>query len=323
MKKLSILLGCFVILAAATIAFASGGPGGYPSAPIQVTVSYSAGAATDFQARIVTMPSANEKYFGQPMVILNRAGAGGMTGWNWFVERASKDGLHMTVYNLPHLVAQVLVQKPKFTVESFEPLANFGSDPAVLVVPIDSPIKSVKEYVEYAKANPKKMTINGAGLYVGHHIATLQLQSAAGIELTYIPEQGAADALASLYGKSVMSGFNNLSDAARAQDRLRILAVADLKRHEYLPDLPTFQELGIDVDDASVNYRGLAFPAGVSKEIIDWAAERTLAMFQDGAVVSKMKETNSPMMIMDRKGAQDLFARQKEVLTKLELDKKK
>ena len=322
MKKLSILLGCFVILAAATVAFASGGPGGYPSAPIQVTVSYSAGAATDFQARIVTMPAANEKYFGQPMVILNRAGAGGMTGWNWFVDRGSRDGMHMTVYNLPHLVAQALVQNPRFTVESFEPLANFGSDPAVLVVPIDSPHKTVQDYIAWAKANPKKMTINGAGLYVGHHIATLQLQTAAGIELTYVPEQGAADALASLYGKQVMSGFNNLSDAARAQDRLRILAVADLKRHEYLPNLPTFKELGVDIDDASVNYRGLAFPVGVPQPIIDWAAERALLMFQDKGVVDKMRESNSPMMIMDRKGAQALFANQKTTLTRLLVDKK-
>jgi len=321
MKKLSILLGCFVILMAATVAFASGGPGGYPRAPIQVLVSYSAGAATDFQARIVTMPSNNEKYFGQPMVIINRAGAGGMTGWNWFVDRASRDGLHMTVYNLPHLVAQALVQRPRFTVESFEPLANFGSDPAVLVVPMGSPITSVAEYIAYAKANPKKMTVNGAGLYVGHHVATLQLQTAAGIELTYVPEQGAADALASLYGNQVMSGFNNLSDSARAQDRLRILAVACLKRHAYLPDVPTFLELGIDVDDASTNYRGLAFPVGVPQPVIDWAAERALAMFQDPDVVQRMADSNSPMMLMDRKGAQELFANQKATLTRLLLKK--
>jgi tripartite-type tricarboxylate transporter receptor subunit TctC len=209
------------------------------------------------------------------------------------------------------------VQKPRFTVESFEPLANFGSDPAVLVVPIDSPIKTVQEYIAFAKANPKKMTINGAGLYVGHHIATLQLQTAAGIELTYVPEQGAADALSSLYGKQVMSGFNNLSDAARAQDRLRILAVADIKRHEYLPNLSTFKELGVDIDDASVNYRGLAFPKGVPQPVIDWAAERALAMFKDPSVVAKMKESHSPMLVMDRKGAQELFANQKATLTKL------
>jgi len=323
MKKRTALLGCFVLLMSATLAFASSGPGGYPNAPIQVMVSYSAGAATDFQARIVTMPSANEKYFGQPMVIINRAGAGGMTGWNWFVDRASRDGQHMTVYNLPHLVAQALVQRPRFTVESFEPLANFGSDPAVLVVPINSPIQTVADYIAYAKANPKKMTINGAGLYVGHHVATLQLQTAAGIELTYVPEQGAADALASLYGNQVMSGFNNLSDAARAQDRLRILAVADLKRHAYLPDVATFQELGVNIDDASVNYRGLAFPVGVPQPIIDWAAERALAMFQDPGVVAKMAESNSPMMLMDRKGAQALFASQKATLTKLLVEGKK
>ncbi len=320
MKKFA-LLACLALVFSAAAAFAAG-PGGYPGTPISLVVCYSAGAATDFQARIVSMPSGNDKYFGQPIVILNKAGAGGMTGWNWMTEKAGKDGLTMTAYNLPHLVAQALVQKPKFTVESFEPLANWGSDPAVLVVGIDSPYKTVDDLVKFAKANPKKLTMNGAGLYVGHHIATLQLQKAAKIEVTYVPEQGAADALSSLYSKTIMSGFTNLADAYRAQDRLRILAIADLKRHDFLPDVPTFKELGYAIDNASVNYRGFAFPAGVPKEIIEYAAKVVPAMFNDPMVVRKMNESGSPLNIMSREEVQKLFAHQKAVLTELLVTKK-
>lgn len=118
------------------------------------------------------------KYFGQPIVILNKPGAGGMTGWNWIMERGSKDGLTMTAYNMPHFIAQSIVNKTKFSVDTFEPLGNWGADPAVLIVPKDSKFKNVADLVAFAKENPGKVTINGAGLYVGHHIATLQLQKA-------------------------------------------------------------------------------------------------------------------------------------------------
>ena len=316
MKKLTALLGCFVLMLAAGTAFASSGPGGYPSGPIQVVVTFSAGAATDFQARIATQPA--QKYFGQPMVIQNMPGAGGMTGWNWVIDRGSRDGLTMTTYNMPHTVAQSLVQAASnFTVESWQPIANFGSDPAVLVVPVGSNIQNVADFVSFAKANPRRLTVNGAGLFVGHHVATLQLQQAADIQVTYVPEQGAADALASLYGNAVMAGFTNLSDASRATDRLRILAIANKDRHPLLPNTPTFLELGINVDDSSSNFRGLAFPVGVPEEIVAWASEQAVKMFNDPEVVNRMAETNSPMLIMNRKEATELFHRQREALIKL------
>ena len=320
MKRLALFVCLVACMSMAAMSWAAG-PGGYPKSPISLVVCYSAGAATDFQARIVSMPAGEDKYFGQPIVILNKPGAGGMTGWNWMVDSASKDGLYMTAYNLPHLVAQALVQKPKFTVDSFEPLVNWGTDPAVLVVAMDSPFKTVDDLVKFARANPKKLTTNGAGLYVGHHIAMLQLQKAAKIEMTYVPEQGAADALRSLYGKTVMSCFTNLADAYRAQDRLRILAIADLKRHEYLPNVATFKELGYDIDNSSVNFRGFALPAGVPQEIVEYAAKTVEAMFNDPMVVSKMKETGSPLNIIPRAELKKLFAQQKAVLTELLLNK--
>ena len=321
MKKLLLLATCFALLLSTAPVLAAG-PGGFPNSPISLVVCYSPGAATDFQARIVSMPGGQDKYFGQPIVILNKPGAGGMSGWNWLVDKGSKDGLTMTAYNLPHLVAQAIVQKPKFTAKSFEPLANWGADPAVLVVPVDSPFKTVNDLVEFAKANPKKLTMNGAGLYVGHHIATLQLQKAAGIEVTYVPEQGAADALSSLYSKTIMAGFTNLADGFRAQDRLRILAIADMTRHDFLPETPTFLELGLDIDNTSVNFRGFAFPAGVSEELIEYSAKVVQAMFNDPMVVQKMKESGSPLHIMSREEVQKLFAHQEKVLTELLAPKK-
>lgn len=289
-----------------------------PESPISLVVCYTPGGATDFQARIVSMPAGDEKYFGQPIVVLNKPGAGGMTGWNWMIERGSKDGYNVTAYNMPHLAAQSIVQKSaKFTVDSFEPIANWGADPAVLIVPMDSPFKTVDDLVKFGKENPGKITLNGAGLYVGHHIAMLQLEKTAGITITYIPEKGGTDAFQNVYSGKVLCGFNNLADAYRNQSRLRILAIADNQRHEFLPDVPTFKELGYDIDDASVNYRGFALPAGTPQEVIDAYAKIVPAMFNDKMVANKMKESGSPLKIMNREEARALFKAQEEKLQKL------
>ncbi|MDR2488818.1 MAG: tripartite tricarboxylate transporter substrate binding protein [Desulfovibrio sp.] len=312
----TLFLSIFALLCCALFTIPAGAAD-WPDAPISLIVCYTPGGATDFQARIVSMPAGGEKYFGQPIVIVNKPGAGGMTGWNWMIERGGMDGYTMTAYNMPHLAAQSIVNKAKFTVESFEPLANWGADPAVLIVPADSPITSVKEYVDYAKANPAKLTVNGAGLYVGHHIAALQLEQAAGVKLTYIPEKGGTDAFQNVYAGTVMSGFNNLADAYRGKERVRILAIADLNRHEFLPDVPTFKELGYDIDDTSVNYRGFAFAKGVPQNIIDKAAAIVPAMFTDPMVTAKMKESGSPVKVLNREEAKKMFASQKEKLEKL------
>ena len=105
----------------------------YPNGPITAVCTYSVGSQTDVQARICAMPA--EKYFGQPIVIVNKAGAGGLTGWNWFMDRGSRDGLTMTVYNLPNFIAQSIVKKnAKYSIRTLEPLANFAADPVVLFV---------------------------------------------------------------------------------------------------------------------------------------------------------------------------------------------
>ncbi len=287
----------------------------YPSGPISLVVVYTPGGATDLQARISCMVAQKDKYFGQPFVVLNKPGAGGLTGWNWMMERGSRDGLTITAYNMPHFISQSIIYKTKYSIDTFEPLGNWGADPAVLVVSKDSPIKSVADLVTFAKENPGKLTINGAGLYVGHHIATLQLQKAAGIKATYVPEKGGTDAMQNVLGGKVIAGFNNLSDAGRAQDRLNILAIADVKRHEFLPDVPTFQELGFAaVDDASVNFRGYAMPRGVAPAIVAKAAKIVPAMFNDPEVVKRMNDSYSPRLVLSREEVLKMFQEKQKAL---------
>jgi tripartite-type tricarboxylate transporter receptor subunit TctC len=294
----------------------------YPDRPIGVMVAYNPGGATDFQARIATLASAKEKdggfvSVGQPIYVINKPGAGGRKGWNWFADKASRDGYMMAAYNVPHFIAQSIVFKTKYNVDNLEPIGNWGADPAVLIVGKDSKFNSATELVEYARNNPGKVTISGAGKFVGHHIAYLQLEKSADIKLKYIPGKGGVGAMKLVKGGQVMAGFNNLSDAARAATDIKILAVADLERHEFLPDVPTFKELGIPVDNSSVNYRGLMVPKGTPQEVIDYLANTVPVMFEDKQTLGKMKQTNSPVRIMSRDEVISMWKERQAALTEL------
>jgi tripartite-type tricarboxylate transporter receptor subunit TctC len=279
----------------------------WPTSPVSLIVAYPPGGATDFQARIVTMLAGLEKYLGQPIVIINKPGAGGQVGWNWCVQKGTKDGNTMLSYNVPHFIAQSLVYDTKYDTEKFEAVANWGADPAVLIVPKDSPFNSLKDLVDYAKQNPGKITVTGAGMFVGHHIAFLQFAKAAGIKLTYIPEKGGVPAMQAVVAGKVKAGFNNLSDAFRNQARIKIIAVADLKRHDFLPNVKSFKEQGLDIDDSSVNFRGVAFVKGVPEDIIKKCAEIFPKMFKDKKVLGKMKDSGSPVRVMNRDQVTKMF----------------
>jgi tripartite-type tricarboxylate transporter receptor subunit TctC len=315
MKK--ILAGLTALAAAVTLA-APATAQDYPTRPVSVMVSYSPGGATDFQARIVTMVATNEEYLGQPIVIINKPGAGGKVGWNDFAENAAKDGYELAAYNVPHFIAQSIQSETKYNIDNLEPIANWGSDPAVLMVGKDSQFNSLDDVVKCAKENPGKVTVNGAGLFVGHHIAFLQLEKATGADFTYVPEQGGAPALKNVMGGQVMVGINNLSDAYRSQDSLKILAIADVERNtEFLPDVATFKEQGYDVDDSSVNFRGIMAPKGTPPEVIEKLAKAVPAMFQDKAVKKQMAAGGSPLRVMTREEVQEMWKKRQAYLTEL------
>lgn len=308
-------------LAAAAVSATTTLAGEYPERPIGVAVSYGAGGATDFQARIVTMVAGNKDMLGQPIYILNKPGAGGRRGWNWFATEAEADGYTMSAYNVPHFIAQGIKGGVKYNADSFEPIANWGADPAVVVVGKNSKFKTMADLIAFAKANPGKVTTSGAGLFVGHHIAALQIQKACSCKLAYIPTKGGgAAAMKAVIAGEVMAGINNLSDAFRAREagNVKILGVADLERNKaFLPDVPTLKEGGLDVDNSSVNFRGLMVPKGTPQAVIDKLAAQVPKMFNHKRVIKRMKAGGSPLRVMDRAAVQAMWAERKKALSEL------
>lgn len=319
MNKLmkSLIMGLAAVTLTATMTFA----GEYPDRPIGVAVSYGAGGATDFQARIVTMVAGNEDVLGQPIYILNKPGAGGRVGWNWFANEATTDGYTLSAYNVPHFIAQSIKGGVSYSVDNFEPIANWGADPAVVIVGKDSKFNTIQEMVDFAKANPGKVTLSGAGLFVGHHIAALQLEKATGAKFAYIPTKGGgAAAMKAVIGSDVIGGINNLSDAFRARQagNIKILGVADLERNqEFLPDVPTLKEAGYDVDNSSVNFRGLMVKKGTPQAVIDKLAAKVPEMFAHKRVSKRMKAGGSPVKVMSRNEVKAMWAERQAALSEL------
>ncbi|KNG92903.1 tripartite tricarboxylate transporter substrate binding protein [Pseudaestuariivita atlantica] len=316
----NLIAAASIALMGLTGAAAADGHANYPERPMMLMVSYGAGGATDFQARIVTMTAGNDDALGMPIAIINKPGAGGRVGWNWFATQAEADGYTLGAYNIPHFIAQSIEGGVEYGADSFEPIANWGADPAVFVVAADSPFNSMADVVNYAKENPGGLTFSGAGLFVGHHIAALQLEKAAGVKLAYIPNsKGGAGAMKAVIAGEVLGGVNNLSDAFRAREagNVKILGVFDLERNDFLPDVPTMMEQGYDIDNASVNFRGVMVPKGTPQPIIDKLAEIVPTMFANGRVAGKMKAGGSPMHIMNRAEVQEMWAAREKTLKEL------
>ncbi|MGB1033900.1 MAG: tripartite tricarboxylate transporter substrate binding protein [Primorskyibacter sp.] len=319
MKKLIAAAAMTLMGLTGTAAMAEG-HANYPERPIMMMVSYGAGGATDFQARIVTMTAGNSDALGMPVAIINKPGAGGRVGWNWFATQADADGYTLGAYNVPHFIAQSIEGGVAYSTDNFEPIANWGADPAVFVVAADSDFNSMQDVVDYASANPGRLTFSGAGLFVGHHIAALQLEKAAGVKLAYIPNnKGGAGAMKAVIAGDVLGGVNNLSDAFRAREagNVKILGVFDVARNDFMPDVSTMAEQGFDIDNASVNFRGVMVPKGTPQAIIDKLAATVPAMFENGRVQGKMKAGGSPMHVMTRDEVIAMWAAREDTLQEL------
>ena len=284
-----------------------------------VVVPYGAGGATDFQARIVTMMAEDKSSLGEPVYILNKPGAGGRVGWSWFANRAPSDGSILASFNVPHFIAQSISDDVPYSVESFEPIATWGADPAVLVVPAESAIKDFEDFK--AAASKKVLSVSGAGLLVGHHIAALQMEQETGLSIEYIPHPtGGAGALAGVVAGEFDAGINNMSDGIRSMSSggVRIVAVFSEKRHPFIPDVPTMAEIGYPaIGNESVNFRGIMAKKGTSEEELDKLEGAFLSMFGHKKVASKMKAGGSPLGIMNRKETQALWISQQKSLERL------
>jgi tripartite-type tricarboxylate transporter receptor subunit TctC len=259
-RRLCLAAGLALAFAAPAFADAK-----YPAQPIKLVVPYPAGGATDALAR--TIGQKLSEAWGQPVLVENKVGASGTIG-NGFVARAPADGYTVLVGITALIQQQSMMDKLTYDpLKDFAPVTQIARSPSMLAVPLDSPAKSLKEFIALAKANPGKMSIGSYGAGTSAHIQGALLNQQAGLDLVHVPYNGAAPLVTALVGNQLPSAFVDSASARQQLKSLRPLAVTGTERMPGLPDVPTFKELGYHSFDP-YGWFGVFVPAATPAPIV-------------------------------------------------------
>jgi len=293
----------------------------YPARPVTLYCPWPAGGTTDIVMRAFAESAGRN--LGQPMVIENRPGAGGTLG-AIALTQARPDGYTLSqiplgVFRLPHM------QKVQFDpMRDFTYIACLTGYTFGLVVPADSPLKSIKDLVDYAKANPEKFTYGSTGTGTTPHLVMEEFATQAGIKITHVPYKGTADGLQAVMGGHVMAhsdatGWGPQVDAGR----LRLLATYGSKRTKHWPNVPTLKDAGYNtVSDSPF---GIGGPRGMEPAVVKRIQDAFKATLDDPKVLQMLDKYDQPVIYLDSEGytkmARDTFNAEKATIERLGLTK--
>jgi tripartite-type tricarboxylate transporter receptor subunit TctC len=239
----------------------------FPTRPITLVVSFAPGGLTDIPARMLA-PDLQQR-LGQPVVVENKPGASGVIGGQYVV-RAQPDGYTLLVAGISEVQNLFYIHVPYSVRTDLAAVGKIANGPPlVLAVPGSSPFKSLADLIAYAKQNPGKLNLATTGPATSPAVAVTQLNSLAGIDSVSVPYNGSGPAAAAVAGAQVQAGFVWLPSVAGmvSAGQVRLLAIAMPKRLATLPDLPTFEELGLKNFEHSA-FVGLLAPKDTPKAAI-------------------------------------------------------
>ncbi len=241
----------------------------YPARPIRIIVPFTPGAGTDIVARAIAQ-SLNEAW-KQSVVVDNRPGAGGTIAGE-LVARASADGYTLMLGNVSTLaIAPALNPKlPYSPLRDFAPITLITTSENVLVLHPSVPVTSMREFIAFAKANPRKLNYGSSGNGTTSHLGGVMFASMTGTEMTHVPYKGSGPMLTDLLAGQLQLSFSSVPTALPhiKSGRLRALAVTLLARSSVLPDLPTVQEAaGLKGFEISL-WQGIVAPAATPRAIV-------------------------------------------------------
>jgi tripartite-type tricarboxylate transporter receptor subunit TctC len=243
----------------------------WPAKPVKLVVPFSAGGSTDTVARIIAEKLSPR--LGQPVIVENRAGAGGSVGSD-VVAKSAPDGYTMLVGTSSTMaILPYLYRKPPYDPnKDFAPVVLLGTADIMVVVNSEVPVRSIKELLAYAKANPGKLTFASGGNGSISHLLGEYFKSMAGVDLLHVPYKGDAQMVTDLIGGQVNMAFGTAVAFLPhvKSGKVAALAVTNPKRSTTQTELPTVSESGVPGYEA-VQWFGIAVPAGTPKEIIQRA----------------------------------------------------
>lgn len=294
------MLRIFTLLLAALAAFSVTAQDHFPSRPISLIVPFPPGGVADLTGRPTAQ--AMEKLLKQPVAIVNKAGAGGAIGMA-AVANAKPDGytLLMALSSISIIpeADKLFGRQPAYQMNQLAPIALISADPTVLVVRSEAPYRTLKDLVDDARKRPNGLSFSSSGVYGTLHMAIEMFTHAAGLKLRHVPYTGAGPALTSLLGGHVdilASGPSVVTPQIKA-GTLRPLAVWGAKRLPALPDVPTFKELGYDIE--FYIWSGIFAPAGTPAAVVNTLREAAKKAVQDPEFKTAMEKIETPIAYLD------------------------
>lgn len=264
-KRAAGMLACALTLLVGVLSAALAQDAAYPTRPVQLLVPFPPGASTDLLARFLA--SKLGAALGQPVVVENRGGAGGLIGAG-VVAKAAPDGHTLLVASSTTMQSPLLQKNPAFdTVKDFAPVIAAFQHPFLMVSSATIPVSNIAELVQYAKANPGKL--NAASLGGFSDVISMMFRHAAGLQLQIVPYRGGAEAMMGVVRGDAHIVFNPYS-AMQPQiqsGQLRMMAVTSLQRSPSLPDVPTLAESGLKGFEI-INVVGILAPTGTPQPIL-------------------------------------------------------
>jgi len=241
----------------------------WPSKPVRIVVPFAPGGTADTLGRLVALKLGDT--FKESFVVENRAGAGGVVG-SELVAKSPADGYTLVVSGVAsHCIAPAMSKNFPFDpLRDFTHIALFGGPPGVLVIYPALPVKDLKQFIAYARAENGKLAYGSPGNGTQGHLIAEQLKQVTGIEMTHVPYRGASLAVSDLIAGHVPVTSTTLTTAATQikAGKARALAVSSLKRIPEFPDVPTFGEMGFPELTASIWF-SLSGPAALPPEIVN------------------------------------------------------
>jgi tripartite-type tricarboxylate transporter receptor subunit TctC len=260
----------------------------YPDHPVRIIVGYPAGGSTDIVARIIG--NWLTQRLGQQFIVDNKPGAGNNIGTELAVKSAA-DGYTMFLINPANVINASLYKKLNFVfLRDIDPVAAVIQVPNVMEVNPEVPAKTVKEFIDYVKANPDKVNVASSGNGTSIHLSGELFKMMTGIKMTHVPYKGSAPMLTDLLAGQVQVTFDNLPSSIghiRA-GKLRALGVTTARRSPELPDVPTVAETVPGYE--AVAFFGFGVPHGTPKEIVDMLNKEINLGIQDVGVQSKLRD---------------------------------
>jgi tripartite-type tricarboxylate transporter receptor subunit TctC len=272
------------VVAAANVASAQTG---YPAKAVHLFVPYPAGGAVDILAR--TLGDELSKNWGQPVIIENRPGAGGVVA-SQALASSAPDGYTLIVVASGHATNPLLYPKiPYDTFKDFTPICLLASSPNILLVRADSPFKTLADLLAQARAKPGGLSYGMAGNGTSTHLAGELLKNLAKVEIVAIPYKGGAPAMNDLLGGQIPMSFNNGPESVGhiSAGTVRALGVTTAKRALFLPDVPAIAEAGVAGYDTGV-WWGLLAPAGMSATLVAQLSSDFVAALKAPAVMNRL-----------------------------------